>query len=387
MIRIILLLVFLVIGLFAGPSLVGEKGYVLIALKHTTIEMSVVSLGVMVFFAVIGFLIIEWIIKRVVGAITGSRHWLGGWGERRRQRFFTSGMQALAEGDLGAARKSLGKIANANFDGLNLLALADVEAKQGNTEQALGYWQQAAAVPGSELAAKLNMARFEIGQQHGAEALTIIESLTHAQQQKPNVIEVWAGALAATDQWHTLREKLDSGWKKPLGDRYAHWSGMASQGDFAEIANKEGANELIQEWQKLPRGQKKDLTHQQAYIAQLIAQGMHQEAEKALVSTQKSGPQPALLTLFKSLQLPQPTASIKLLEKWIKKDSENGELYSVLAHLAFHSGDHILAEKAVNQALEHRQQQDDILLLAEIKAQQQQPDEALALYKQGVSAK
>jgi HemY protein len=264
--------------------------------------------------------------------------------------------------------------------------LADVEAKQGNTVKALGYWQQASLIKGSELAAKLNMARFEIGQNNGIEALAILESLSQQQKLKPNVIEIWAGALAAAGEWHTLRERLASGWKKPLGDRYGHWSELASQADFAAIANTSGANELIQEWQKLPRDYKKDIAHQKAYIEQLIDQGMHQEAEKALVTAQKSGPHDTLLPLFKSLQLPKPIASIKLIEKWIKKDTQNAVLYSTLAHVAFHSGDEILAEKALQQALELDRRQEDILLLAEIKAQQANSDEALALYKQGLSA-
>lgn len=386
MIRIILLLIFLIVGLIVGPNLVGEKGYVLIALKNTTIEMSVISLGIMVFVAVIGFLVLEWGIKRIVGAITGSRHWLGGWGQRRRQRFFTTGMQALAEGDLSVAQKFLGKTANTDFEGLNLLALADVAAKQGNTVKALSFWQQAAAIKGSELAAKLNMARFEISQNNGAEALAIIDSLSLQQQQKAHVIEIWAGALAAAGEWHTLRECLESGWKKPLGERYSYWAELASQADFAAIASKDGANELIQEWQKLPRGYKKEFSHQKAYIEQLITQGMHQEAEKALVAAQKSGPHETLLPMFKSLQLPKPVATIKLIEKWIKKDNQNAELYSTLAHVAFHSGDVVLAEKALNQAIELGHKQDDLLLLAEIKTQQANPDEALALYKQGLSA-
>ena len=386
MIRVILLLIFLVVGLIVGPNLVGEKGYVLIALKNTTIEMSVISLGIMVFVAVIGFLVLEWGIKRIVGAITGSRHWLGGWGQRRRQRFFTTGMQALAEGDLSVAQKFLGKTANTDFEGLNLLALADVAAKQGNTVKALSFWQQAAAIKGSELAAKLNMARFEISQNNGAEALAIIDSLSLQQKQKAHVIEIWAGALAAAGEWHTLRECLESGWKKPLGERYSYWAELASQADFAAIASKDGANELIQEWQKLPRGYKKEFSHQKAYIEQLITQGMHQEAEKTLVAAQKSGPHETLLPMFKSLQLPKPVATIKLIEKWIKKDNQNAELYSTLAHVAFHSGDVVLAEKALNQAIELGHKQDDLLLLAEIKTQQANPDEALALYKQGLSA-
>ena len=385
MIRVILLLAFLIIGLIAGPNLIGEKGYVLIALKNTTIEMSVISLGIMLFFAVVGFLIIEWAIKRMVAVVTGSKHWLGSWGERRRQRQFNVGMHALAEGDLLVARKALTKVSSADFEGLNLLAAADVEAKLGNETQAIGYWQQASEIPGSRLAAKLNMARHEISQGRGAEALSIIETLNAKQKQKPNVIEVWAGALAASEQWHELHSKLD-GWKKALGDRYEHWLGLAAQADFAEIAQKDGANELMSEWQKLSRGQKKNISEQKAFIEQLLRQDMHAEAQKHLIAAQKSGPHTDLLPLFKQLVLDNPLPSIKVLEKWLKKDRENVLLYSTLAHVAFHSGDVILAEKAVNSALERGQQQEDILLLAEIKAGQENPEEALALYKQGFSA-
>lgn len=385
MIRVILLLAFLIIGLIAGPNLVGEKGYVLIALKNTTIEMSVISLGIMLFFAVVGFLIIEWAIKRTLAVVTGSKHWLGSWGERRRQKQFNIGMHALAEGDLLVARKALTKVSSADFEGLNLLAAADVEAKLGNETQALGYWQQASEIPGSSLAAKLSMARHEISQGRGAEALSIIDTLSAKQKQKPNVIEVWAGALAASEQWHELHTKLDS-WKKALGDRYEYWLSLAAQADFAEIAQKDGANELMSEWQKLSRGQKKNIAEQKAFIEQLLAQNMHEEAQNQLIAAQKSGPHTELLPLFKQLVLDKPLPSIKVLEKWLKKDRENVLLYSTLAHVAFHSGDVILAEKAVKSALEYGKQQDDILLLAEIKAGQENPEEALALYKQGLNA-
>ena len=102
--------------------------------------------------------------------------------------------------------------------------MADVEAKQGHQVKAMQYWEQAAAIKGSELAAKLNMARFEITQNNGKKALTIIDSLSIQQKQKPNVIETWASALAAAGEWHSLRERLESGWKKPLSQRYHYWA-------------------------------------------------------------------------------------------------------------------------------------------------------------------
>ena len=385
MIRVILLFVILVVGLITGPNLVGEKGYVLIALKNTTIEMSVISLGVMVFFAVIGFLVIEWLIKRIVGMLTGSRNWLGSWGSRRRQSFFNKGMQALAEGDFVPARKALLKIRNAEFNGLNLLALADVEAKLGNTQAALGYWDEAALNENSALAAQLTKARFLISQNDSKAALAIIENLTIAQKTKANVIEVWAEGLAAADKWHELRERL-TGWKKALGGRYQHWQDLAAEGDFALIASNEGGNELIQEWQKLPRAQRKSHVQQKAYIEQLIAQDMHSEAEKALVEAQKSGPHTQLLPLFKKLHLAEPKASTKLLQKWLKRDSDNVLLHSTLAHLAYHAGNDELAQSEAEAAIAIEERQEDVILLAEIKARQAHPDEALALYQQGYKA-
>lgn len=385
MIRVILLLVILVVGLIAGPNLVGEKGYVLIALKNTTIEMSVISLGVMVFFSVIGFLFIEWFIKRTVGVLTGSRDWLGSWGSRRRQKHFNKGMQAIAEGDFVVARKALLKIRNAEFNGLNLLALADAEAKLGNTQAALGYWDEAALNEGSALAANLTKARYKISQGEGNEALEIIESLSNAQKAKANVIEVWAEALAAADEWHTLRERL-GGWKKALGPRYQHWMDLAAEGDFALIANNEGGVELIQEWQKLPRSQRKSPTQQKAFIEQLIAQGMHTEAEKALVDSQKAGPQSELVALFKQLQLTEPKASIKLLDKWLKRDGDNVELHSTLAHLLHNAGDDERAQQVAEKAIALANRPEDLLLLADIKARQEDPNEALALYQQGYKA-
>ena len=177
-----------------------------------------------------------------------------------------------------------------------------------------------------------------------------------------------------------------SSWKKALGNRYQHWQDLAAQGDFALIACNEGGNELIQEWQKLPRAQRKSPVQQKAYIEQLIAQDMHSEAEKALVEAQKSGPETQLMPLFKKLHLAEPKAATKMLQKWLKKDSDSVMLHSALAHLAHHAGNDELAQSEAEAAIAIEKRQEDVILLAEIKARQAHPDEALALYQQSFKA-
>jgi HemY protein len=160
---------------------------------------------------------------------------------------------------------------------------------------------------------------------------------------------------------------------------------QASKGSFAEIASKEGATELKQNWLAQPRATRKDPAQQAAYIQQLLDQGMYADAEQTLVNCQKSGPQPQLVPLFKQIKLPNPTLSIRTLESWIKNDDLNVDLLSALAHVANNSGDKVLAEKALAKAIKLDNRQQDILLMANIKESQHNQDQALQLYKQGLA--
>ncbi|MEP7766308.1 hypothetical protein, partial [Sanguibacter sp. 26GB23] len=80
-------------------------------------------------------------------------------------------------------------------------------------------------------------------------------------------------------------------WKKTLGPDYDSMMQQASKGNFAEIASKEGGAKLIESWLASPRSVRKDPGQQAAYIQQLINQGMHSDAEQALVEHQRTAPE------------------------------------------------------------------------------------------------
>ena len=160
----------------------------------------------------------------------------------------------------------------------------------------------------------------------------------------------------------------------------------ASSSFFAEIASKEGAGQLKQNWKSLPRNTRQDPAQQAAYIQQLIDQGMHGDAELALVEYQKSAPHPLLIPMFKLLKLPNPTPAIKTLENWLKQDGLNVELLSALGHIAFNANDKLLAEKALAKAIKLGNRQEDLVLMANIKESQDFPQQALQLYKQSMQA-
>jgi HemY protein len=72
---------------------------------------------------------------------------------------------------------------------------------------------------------------------------------------------------------------------------------------------------------------------------------------------------------------------MRLIESWIKVDMNNAQLYSVLAHLAYNSGDNELAEKAVRKALELASNPEDGRLLARLLEQQNSFEKANNVYK------
>jgi HemY protein len=105
-----------------------------------------------------------------------------------------------------------------------------------------------------------------------------------------------------------------------------------------------------------------------------------------LVEYQTTVPHPLLIPLFKQIKLPNPALAIKKLEGWLKQDDLNVSLLSALGHIAFNSNDKVLAEKALSKAIKLGNRQEDLMLMATIKESQNNPIQALHLYKQSMAS-
>ena len=384
LIRIFLVLVILLISVVIAAMMFDDSGYVMVEFNGWVAEMNVWSLCLSLIAIFVGLMLINLLVKASLAAATGSKNWLGNWGSRKKQKAFTAGLIALAETNYLIARENFKKIEHEDFDGINLLAAAEAEIQLGQPEQAKSYWRMAKTYEKSTLAANLCLIRDALQHYQSDEAIKLIQSLSEKQQAQTAVLKLWAQALGQAGKWQELKDKL-KGWKKALGDDYDLLMQQASKGHFSEIASKEGADKLKQNWQTLPRSTRKDPAQQAAYIQQLIDQGMHFDAEQALVEYQSSSPHPLLVPLFKQIKLPNPASAIKKLESWIKKDDLNVELLSTLGHIAFNANDKLLAEKALAKAIKLGNRQEDLVLMSSIKESQDDQKQALMLYKQSVS--
>jgi HemY protein len=383
LIRIFLVLVILLISVVIAAMIFDDSGYVMVEFNGWVVEMNVWSLSLSLISIFVGLMLINLLVKTSLAAASGSKSWLGNWGNRKKQKAFTAGLIALAETNYLIARENFNQIENDDFAGINLLAAAEAEKQLGQPEQAKRYWRLAATYEKSTLAATLCLIRDALQHHLPDEAMTLIQGLNEKQQAQTPVLKLWAQALGQAGKWQELKGKL-KGWKKALGNDYELLMQQASKGHFAEIASKEGAGQLKENWKSLPRSTRKDPAQQAAYIQQLIDQGMYGDAELALVEYQSSAPHPLLIPLFKLIKLPNPAASIKKLEAWLKQDSLNVELLSALGHIAFNANDKQLAEKALAKAIKLGNRREDLVLMASIKESQDDQKQALQLYKQSM---
>ena len=108
MIRLLIFLALLIAGLIAGPWLIGDTGYVLIALGHYTVESSVVMLAVVVALVLILVWCLDWLVRRLYRTLGRGRHWLGDRSGRRANKKASKAWQQLW---LGQYRKSAAALA------------------------------------------------------------------------------------------------------------------------------------------------------------------------------------------------------------------------------------------------------------------------------------
>ncbi len=382
----LLFIAVVLIALVAAPSLIGEKGYVLISMGNLVVETSVVALGIMLFGAVVVWILVSMLFGKVWRFTRLSGSWFGGRAQRKKQRAFYRSIQALAEGEWDAATKAAEIAEQGEFEGVNYLVSAQAAVARGRQDTATRKLNEAAEYPSSALAARVTLARMALAAHQPKDALAELNKLDDKQKATKPAISLRVQALSESNQWATLESELD-GYKKVLGEQYTVWSKQIAKGRLAEVASKQGAIQLKTFWESLPRKQRNDVGYQAAYAEQLLAQGMHQEAQSVLLGWQKRGPQSAFLPLLKQLALPNPAPTIQALEKWIKADEENAELYRVLGQVAYRANDLALANKALQKAMKLQPTQEGLLLLAEINEKTRDHESALSYYKQSIALK
>lgn len=358
--------------LIIAPALIGQQGYVLIALGNTTIEGSVVSFIITMLVGGFAIYLLFLLIKFVFVALVMPSKW---WQKRHANahaNFFQSGLDLMALGQWQQAAEQMLKVKRTSrIEAAKQLSLVcAVHAQQESlTEQV----QTKLALPAiTDESSKQDVKQLEVKfaqlvlltqQGEFQQADTLITKLqlpllkqTSAYQQ------LWLEVKLALAQWSDLDKflvKIAKQQQKQLSDdAYQNWLSNLEglmQNSFYQFVQSTSINQLQQVYQGLSKGTQNLAGVNQAYLNVLSSTKQPELIESTLIEQSDKKGATWLLTNIRAYFEHAGTVHMDKLfakvQKRVTKEQDNKELLTVFAYLAAGQKDHQLAKQALEQVI------------------------------------
>ncbi|EKE75881.1 heme biosynthesis HemY N-terminal domain-containing protein [Gallaecimonas xiamenensis] len=371
MIRLLILLGLLIAGLAAGPMLMGETGYVLVALGRWTLETSVVGLAFMVLALLVLVWCLDWLVRRLARSFGSSRSWFADRGGRRAHKKASKAWEQLWQGQYGQAGAALAAaVPHAPLPDFPRLAAAYAEHKAGDKaerDRLLAELEQPLAAPAMLL---------HLGDL--AAARQAFDALADGLRSSKAGNQLAARLALAEGELALLWPHLDS-----LSDvERDHYYLPAFQAR-AQVAASEGLASLSRLEQVLDRH-----SRQNPEILAVLASSYAQAGDKAkglelLMGAIKREPAPALLAVLPQLVGHEDAgATQRQLLKWHHKRDRDPALLAALGQLSLLQGDLREGQRYLEAALALRDERQWRQALAEVLARQGDHKGAVELYRQ-----
>ena len=385
MIRLFLLLVVIGAAMVCGPLLAGNKGYVLIAIGDYTIEMTVISAGILAL-VLYGLLWgLERLLLRLFHVRNATRHWFAERRRRKARERTLAGTLALAEGQFKQAETLMRKSAPDSDQALlNYLSAAEAAEAQGQSERRDAYLQQAAEQhPRATLAVSLIRARLLLRQQQFAEAETLLQSLDQAHPQHPVIQQLLKECYLALGHWSQLLALLPqlSKRKQLDADELQRLQQQIYPPLFAERATNAGSEGVMALWQELPRALRQDATTQAAAASALIGLDAEPQAQEILLDGLRRQLAAPLLAVVPQLQRPAPKLLAQL-RKAEQSAEASADLLQAIGILLMRQREMEQAQAYLERAVALQPQATAYRALAELMEQQRLFEKANNYYRQ-----
>ena len=385
MIRLFLLLVIIGAAMVCGPLLAGNKGYVLIAIGDYTIEMTVISAGILALLLYGVLWCTERLLLRLFHIKGSTRRWFSERRRRKARERTVAGTLALAEGQFQQAETLMRKSAPDSDQALlNYLSAAEAAQAQGQTERRDAYLQQAAEQhPRASLAVSLIRARLLLRQKQYSEAETLLQSLDQAHPQHAVIQQLLKECYLALGHWSQLLALLPqlSKRKQLSADELQQLQQQIYPPLFTERAASAGRDGVMALWQELPRALRQDATTQAAAAMALIGLGDEVQAQEILLDGVRRALSPSLLAVVPQLQQPAPKLLAQL-QKSEQSAEPSADLLQAIGILLLRQREMEQAQAYLERAVALQPQATAYRALAELMEQQRLFEKANFYYRQ-----
>ena len=367
MIRLLVLFIVFVVAVAISPILIGEKGYILIAMGDLTIESTVVTAGI---FLIVLFVALIISLKIFRG---GLRISLGAWNtfafasQRKGQANFNKGIAAYLLKDYQQAQQLLSKSAEpAKQQSVAYLTAAMAAQHQKDHANAAHYIQllehQNEQLKNVGIESVLVQLHILMEQQELEKARLLIDSYhTHiGHDYRLLSLEIELSIIEKRFS-HAIDFLVKARKQKPISHtQILNWESRAYAGQFNQEITAGSSESLQQYWQSIARKIKQSDAVLLAYCQVLASHKIHEPLSRLLLPAVKKSNNPTLIDALKTLPLGKVDELLAAVQKHLHNDPNNSQWLSCLGHLACANQDWPMAERAFNSlqtVLSDQQQQ------------------------------
>ena len=384
--RLLIVVLLFLSAVALSPILIGEKGYILIAMGDLTIESTVVTASIML---ILSFIALLMVLKFFRGGLNFS---FAAWNKiafanrRKALRDLNKGIAAYVLGDYKQAEHLLAKSAEASsFEHIAYLVAADAAQKQAlkpNTEHYLVLLEQKSnTLKTAGLEAVLIKIKLLIGQQNYAQARAVIDEHHKHIGHDARLLSLEITLSLIEQRFDYVIKQLNAAKKQKsiTNETITLWQQQAFYGAFNDRIKQQDNEALMLFWQQLPKKDKQSETVVLAYCQVLAENQINQPLAKLLLPIIKKGANTSLLSAIRTLPIAQPDSLMAAAQKHLHNEPHNALWLSLVAHFATTSQQWSLAEKAFNSLVNLEEKQydkTDLLAFAQVLEQQGQLDKA-----------
>ena len=339
---VFVLLVVAIAAALAWHWLAADPGYVLVRMRGTTLETSVV--------VVLAMLLLAWL---AVGIVWRLLRWpFRAWGravQRRGRERLANGLTAFAEGDYLQAERDLGKAAqHAAFKTPALLLLARAAHERGAEDRA----QQALGDLGAsgERAGDALRARFLIDNGRSREALDLLKAKAAQDNLSLRGRHLLVDTALALDEPQVALDALPPLARSQSLTAEAQ-AELETRALDAALAAAPDANALNALWNRATRAQRRRPELVEAFARRSAALGQTLAAMDEIESAQRREWSDLLAAAYGELGDAEVPARLRNAQAWLAQAPNSAPLLVTLARLQARQNNVEAAEESVQRAL------------------------------------
>lgn len=389
MIKTLVYVLLVLIALCLSPLIIGQSGYVYIAIGDYQIETSLVTgvVGLIVFYFALQLL--EWLIMLLLNIALSSRYLPEKWRRKAAKKYTLTGALALAEEDWPAAEKAMAKGAEkGEIPVLNLFAAARAAHYQGNITARDHYLTQAEKSPIAKTAVYTSRARYLIKQGELSKAREVLNKLNPTSKSSAPVLKLAQELYQQQQDWQAFKLLLPILKKRQLLTEHEYNQLNTKTNSILMLnAAKISEDELNKCWHWLSKSERKQDELILAYAHGLVLYGHKEQAIKIISKQLKASPSAALFLAIPDLVNAQDQDIRKLLSQLEVTHENDADYQMCLAKLAMQQRDAKQAKIYWQNVCRIAPSHQSWLALAQVQEQLGENTSAAQSYRNAVNTK